>query len=83
MVIEFVDHLPEPETLARHAENKEFADELRQRPNTYARYPRNLKSPSGFRSRINRGDTAAFGHGFKAEVRQGDVYIAYIGGEAS
>ncbi|MBM4469855.1 hypothetical protein GS982_21260 [Rhodococcus hoagii] len=79
----FVDALPAhaapPQTRARHAENRAFADELRANPGRYAEYPHDVVHLHGLRHRINHGKDAAFGRGFDAQIRNGVVYVAYTG----
>lgn len=82
MTVEFVDTLPPPRTGARSASNKRFAAELRNNPGAYARYPYPLASPRGFRSKLKRGQLAAFGPGYDVEIRGSEVYIAYTGEDA-
>ncbi|MBF6332321.1 hypothetical protein [Nocardia transvalensis] len=76
---EFVDHLPEARTLSRAAINRAFADELRGNPGRWAKYPHAVAHPSSAKYRISSGKASAFGPGFQVQVRDGALFIRYIG----
>jgi hypothetical protein len=62
-------------------EQREFADQLRNRREQWAVYPTSGSSVAirALTSRISRGVQGAFGEGFEAVSRNGVVYVRFVG----
>ena len=79
---EYLDTLPPipptAQTNTRHHANRLLAEELRTHPGKWVRYPHPVSSPVDLRYRIAAGRVAAFGAGFDAMIRDGQVYVRFI-----
>lgn len=89
---EFVDNLPNGNEKFGNKPDPlivEFAEALRSRPNSWAKYPRPTKSKGSIQALkwlINTGNDRApkpfRGGGFEATARDGVMYVRYVGGVA-
>lgn len=62
---------------------REFAEELKTRPNQWAIYPSTGSSVAirALSSRISKGRLSAFKEGFEAVSRHGVIYVRFVGGQ--
>lgn len=84
MEIEFVDELPQPEYRGKGVSTftRDFADGLRKNPGAWGVWPKKMKLATlrGYASKINAGlFTALPKDEFRAAVRQGVLYVRYVG----
>ncbi|MGH8967597.1 MAG: hypothetical protein ACRDXB_20040 [Actinomycetes bacterium] len=83
MTVEFVEKLPGSPRGGRPVANAGFAAALRERPGEWAVWPKpiTVQTMRVYRRSIPRGILRAFhGGGFEAAVREGRLYVRYVGG---
>jgi hypothetical protein len=83
VTIAFLEKLPEPEgKRGRYEATLTLADQLRANPGRWAAYPFDLATPHYTKWRVENGRSQGFGHGFEGAVRDGTLFVRYIGVEA-